>query len=260
MIEALWTANFSSTQHGTFASGVIVFEGGRIFGGDGSYYYLGDYVVEGSTVSAKVVVTHYAGAPTGVLGPMHKGTLEFNGQITGDTMRGAGVTLGQPQMHLTISCRRLENLSIGAAIFAQYKNSVDTLLANTAEIAANLLPQAYERLAAGDSEAITHALVTCRRVMDYFANAVYPPRAERARIGEEEIEVGADRTRNRLRVYVYERIGNGSRYKRLNQAIRSLYDRASAGIHADVDIGEARALVLQTYLLLGEILSLPSAG
>jgi hypothetical protein len=96
--------------------------------------------------------------------------------------------------------------------------------------------------------------------MDCFANAVYPPRAEPARIGEEEIEVGADKTRNRLRVYVYERVGSGSRYKRLNQAIRSLYDRASTGIHADVDIGEARALVLQTYLLLGEILSLSSAG
>jgi hypothetical protein len=148
MIEALWAASFS-TQHAVFASGVVVFEGGRIFGGDGNYYYLGDYVVAGTTVSGKVEVTHYAGPPNSVLGPNHKLTLEFKGQITGNTMHGDGVTVSKPQMPLTISCRRLENLSIGAAIFAQYKNSVDTLLAGTAEIASNLLPQAYERLAAG---------------------------------------------------------------------------------------------------------------
>jgi hypothetical protein len=40
----------------------------------------------------------------------------------------------------------------------------------------------------------------------------------------------------------------------------SIYDRVCAGVHADVDSGEARALVLHTYLLLGEILSLPSPG
>ena len=43
----------------------------------------------------------------------------------------------------------------------------------------------------------------------------------------------------------------------INKSLGSLYDRVSAGIHADVDVGEARALVLQTYLFLGELLSLP---
>jgi hypothetical protein len=145
-------------------------------------------------------------------------------------------------------------------IFTQYQDEVDTLLAAKAKAAFNRLPQAFERLGAGDQEAISHALSTCRRVIDSFADAVYPPRPELARIGEEEIKVGARETRNRLRAYVHERIGKGSRYERINRAITSLHDRVSAGVHSDADVGEARALVLHTYLLLGEILSLPSSG
>jgi hypothetical protein len=141
-------------------------------------------------------------------------------------------------------------------IFAQYQREVDARLAATAQTAFDRLPHAFERLAAGDKEAVSHALTTCRRVLDSFADAVYPPREEPARIGEQEIEVAAPHTRNRLRVYVYEQIGKGSRYERLSRGIAPLYDRVSGGVHADVTIGEARALVLHTYLLLGEILTL----
>jgi hypothetical protein len=142
-------------------------------------------------------------------------------------------------------------------IFTQYQSEVDALLAVTAKTAFTRLPQAFQRLGAGDPEAISHALATCRRVIDSFTDAVFPPQAEPARIGDQEIKVGAREIRNRLRAYVYQHIGQGSRYERLNRGISSLYDRVSAGVHADVSVGEARALVLHTYLLLGEILTLP---
>jgi hypothetical protein len=142
-------------------------------------------------------------------------------------------------------------------IFTLYQSEVDALLAVTAKTAFTRLPQAFQRLGAGDPEAISHALTTCRRVIDSFTDAVFPPQAEPARIGEQEIKVGASEIRNRLRGYVYQHIGQGSRYERLNREISSLYDRVSAGVHADVSVEEARALVLHTYLLLGEILTLP---
>jgi hypothetical protein len=132
-------------------------------------------------------------------------------------------------------------------------------LSSTAQTAFDRLPHAFERLATGDPEAISHALTTCRRVVDSFADAVYPPREGAVCIGEQQIEVGAQHTRNRLRAYVHDRIKRGSRYDRISKTVSSLYSRVSAGVHADVSIGEARALVLQTYLLLGEILFLPSA-
>jgi hypothetical protein len=145
-------------------------------------------------------------------------------------------------------------------IFSQYQSEVDTLLSATARTAFDRLPHVFELLATGDSEAVSHALATCRRVLDSFADAVYPARAESARIGDQEIEVGGQHTRNRLRVYVYDRIGNGSRYERLRKAIAPLYGRLAAGVHNEVTIGEARALVLHTYLLLGEILTLTTTG
>jgi hypothetical protein len=143
-------------------------------------------------------------------------------------------------------------------IFTQYQDAVDALLAATAKTAFDRLPQAFERLGAGDPEAISHALTTCRRVIDSFADAVYPPRPDPVLIGEQEIDVGAPHTKNRLRAYVHDRIGRGSRYDRLSRGLGSLYERVCAGVHADVDVGEARALVLQTYLFLGEVLILPS--
>ncbi len=68
MIEALWAVVFSS-QVGTLATGAAVFETQRIFGGDGTYFYLGDYAVLGTTITGKVEVTHYSGRPMSVLGP-----------------------------------------------------------------------------------------------------------------------------------------------------------------------------------------------
>jgi hypothetical protein len=156
MIEALWAVVFSS-QVGTLATGVAVFESQRIFGGDGTFFYPGDYAVSGTTISGKVEVTHYSGRPMSVLGPTQKLTLEFEGQIAGNTIRGDGVTLGEPQQRLTITCHRLARLPVGAAIFAQYQNSVDARLATTAETASSRLPEAYERLADGGSEAVSHA-------------------------------------------------------------------------------------------------------
>lgn len=141
-------------------------------------------------------------------------------------------------------------------IFEQYRAATDALLASSAEKAFQRMPDAFERLASGGEEAISHALTTCRRVIDSFADAVFPARDEPVLIGQQPVEVKANHTRNRLRAYVYERIGQNSRYERLNKSITALYDRVSTGVHADVDSGEARALVLQTYLILGELLSL----
>jgi hypothetical protein len=146
-------------------------------------------------------------------------------------------------------------------IFQTYQAQVDSLLAGTASRAFERLPQAFQRLSSQDPESISHALTTCRRVIDSFADAVFPPQAEPVFLGSTPLEVGERHVRNRLRAFIYARIGQCSRYERLNKTLGSLHDRLSAGVHDDVDAGEARALILQTYLFLGELLSLPkSAG
>jgi hypothetical protein len=41
-VEGLWTIEFGSNA-GVFGSGVVILRGGKIEGGDASYYYIGSY-------------------------------------------------------------------------------------------------------------------------------------------------------------------------------------------------------------------------
>lgn len=60
-IEGLWTIVFS----GKFGAGagVVVFETGRIFGGDTSMYYIGDYEVNNGSLSGNIRVRIHAQVP-----------------------------------------------------------------------------------------------------------------------------------------------------------------------------------------------------
>lgn len=151
-----------------------------------------------------------------------------------------------------------ERLFSGQAeeIFESYKREVDALLAQRAGDALDKLPHIFERLSAGDKEAISQALLTCRRVIDNFADAVYPSREGTDVLGGQEVKVGPKNTKNRFRLYVEHRVTSQSRKEKIFKIFGPLYDRTSTGVHDDIDAGEARALVLQTYLLLGEVLSL----
>ncbi len=145
------------------------------------------------------------------------------------------------------------------SIFEGYQKSVDALLSSSATEAFAKLPQVFERLANGEQEAVSHALTSCRRIIDAFADAIFPPQELPLQVDGQALDCGKDKTRNRLRAYVSKHTTSRSRKERINKSIVLLYDRVSAGVHSDVPPDEARALVLQTYLLLGELLSLRSA-
>ena len=59
-LEALWALTFGTEQR--LGAGVVVFETGRIFGGDGNFYYLGhyDYNTRDQTISGEVAVIRHA--------------------------------------------------------------------------------------------------------------------------------------------------------------------------------------------------------
>jgi len=60
-IEGLWTASMSAP--GEFGAGVIVFETGRVFGGDSSMYYTGSYQVDGGKVTGWLRVRKHHHVP-----------------------------------------------------------------------------------------------------------------------------------------------------------------------------------------------------
>lgn len=145
---------------------------------------------------------------------------------------------------------------IAESIFESHRRQVDALLAGIAGDALQKIPAIAERLASGDDEATSHAMTTARRVLCSFADAIQPPMAEPVDYGGQRLDCGPDKYLNRLRLYIRQHSPGRSRDERLVSTIRNLYDRFSAGTHAEVFPDEARALFVLLYVTLGEILSL----
>ena len=59
-IEALWTIQFD-TGNGWINGGVVIFETGRVFGGDSQYFYTGTYQNHGDQISGEARIRHYHG-------------------------------------------------------------------------------------------------------------------------------------------------------------------------------------------------------
>jgi hypothetical protein len=57
-MNGLWTAEFG-TSAGTFGGGVAVFRDGEILGGDGTYFYIGQYTLAGGVFQAKLTVSPF---------------------------------------------------------------------------------------------------------------------------------------------------------------------------------------------------------
>jgi hypothetical protein len=77
-LEALWSVLFFVPGQPNLNAGVVIFETGRVFGGDSWYYYTGTYKSENGKLTATLTSTHYAG-PMGSpsMGMRREGTYLF---------------------------------------------------------------------------------------------------------------------------------------------------------------------------------------
>ena len=82
-IEALWTMQFHNASGPASSAGVVVFESGRIFGGDSCYYYLGNYRVDGLTIHGQVksVRFNHQQQCQSVIGPYEQLVFQFAGTM-----------------------------------------------------------------------------------------------------------------------------------------------------------------------------------
>ena len=143
---------------------------------------------------------------------------------------------------------------VAESIFQKYQVSIDASLRETAPDVLEKIPSISDRLAAGDREAVSQAMNSCRRMIKAFADAVYPPSDSPVTIDGQQFQVTADKDLNRIYLFLRNGCRSESRRDRLRQGLHRIHERASAGSHADVTPGEAKALFLSTYLVLGEIL------
>jgi len=144
-------------------------------------------------------------------------------------------------------------------MFETAKAEIDTLISELGEDALRKIDSAYTNLNEGDSEAISAAMNSVRRLIDEFADKVFPAVDEPRRDGQgNEIKLGQQNRLNRIKAFVDDNAaGSTSRASRLKRAVSDIYDRVSTGVHNEVTATEARYLFLATYTLLGEILELP---
>lgn len=146
--------------------------------------------------------------------------------------------------------------NLAESIFDSYKKDIDLLIAENSGDVIQQIPFVIARLSEKDTEAISQALTTCRRIIDSFADNIFPPQEEPIIVDGQEISLKQNNVLNRLNSYVSNNCESESRRKRIKQNLANLYSRVSAGVHSDVNEKEAKNLFLNVYLILGEILTL----
>lgn len=158
-------------------------------------------------------------------------------------------------LHEWVSGVNYELMFGGAAadIFEQFRSTVDARLSVVCADVLERLPSVYDRLQSDDPEAVSQAMTTCRRIIDAFADSAFPVRDKPQVVDDHEVQLGAQHHQNRLNAFVADHTESKTRRKRLRQTLANLYDRVCAAIHDDLSRDEARALVLQTYVYLGEL-------
>jgi hypothetical protein len=154
------------------------------------------------------------------------------------------------------------------SIFEEQRQYVDSRLRSLAPEAFQQLAAAYERRREGTPEALSQALTSCRRALKSVADAVYPAQDEPV-VGSDGVERPMTESRyiSRLLQFAYEkskgRIAGkllAAQLEALAGKLEALNDLASKGVHANVTELEANQAIIQTYLALGEILSLADDG
>ena len=93
-MDGLWTAEFGSNT-GMFGGGVAVFRDGKIMGGDGTYYYIGEYSLRGNAFEATLKVSPFIEGAESVFKTVGRDlTLDLVGSLTGE---GRAIAQGHPR-------------------------------------------------------------------------------------------------------------------------------------------------------------------
>lgn len=153
------------------------------------------------------------------------------------------------------------------SIFNDIKTEVDQKLIELVPDALSQFTSVFNRLRDGDGEDLSQAVSSCRNILDNFADAVYPPKKGQVTLSDGEvIKVGKDSYKNRLIAFIDENSTNSSddlfNRARANELAKRLYHVhhvLSKGAKTRITKAQAERYVVETYLLIGELISyLPS--
>ncbi|PVW04416.1 hypothetical protein DEA06_10470 [Microbacterium sp. Gd 4-13] len=149
-----------------------------------------------------------------------------------------------------------------AETFDRLRSYVDKQLTTIAPPALEQFQAAYRRLKDGGDEDRAHALTSCRRVLKTLADQLYPASSEPVTGFDGKARVLDDaKFVNRLVQYVAETVGkheNGAvvqaALEDIGARLGALNELASKGVHAEVTTYEVDTCVVQTYLVVADVL------
>ena len=141
---------------------------------------------------------------------------------------------------------------------------VDLRLRDIAPEALEKFVAVYRRLGEDNTEARAQALTSCRRILKALADAVYPPRQEKVKGADDKVrDLSEERYVARLWQFVSERVSEHAAgqllqatLSHLGNRIDRVYELSCKGVHAEVSRFELNQCVIQTYLVVGDILRL----
>jgi hypothetical protein len=112
-LEALWSLSFEADGR-VEADGIVVFEAGRIFGGDSAMIYTGEYFIRDNDVRAIAHVKRYA-SPPGIVSAFafNEFTVRVNGQYDEKCMTLSGLVAEDPRRAISMKLVRRAELPQG---------------------------------------------------------------------------------------------------------------------------------------------------
>jgi len=161
----------------------------------------------------------------------------------------------------------LEYSNIADDIFANIREKVDKNLGDLVPDSIERFNAVYVNLNSENTEDWSNAVHSCRRILEDLANSVYPAtKDKKIEIDGKEKIIKLDKKHymNRIMEYLVGASKSksftsviGSQLKYLKDRLYSIYEATNKGTHTTiVSKEEANRIVIYTYLLIGDILSL----
>ena len=153
---------------------------------------------------------------------------------------------------------------IHADIFEENRFYVEKKLGELCPDALTKFVAAYQRTKENNPESWAQALTSCRRLLKSLADALYPARDNLVKGGDgKERKLTDEMYVARLWQYVYESVQNTTSGALLQAQIQDygdrvdrLYELSCKGVHAEVNRFELNQCLIQTYMIVGDLLRL----
>lgn len=165
---------------------------------------------------------------------------------------------------LSVTEKQLLFGQLNSDIFERNRQYVEGRLHDIAPAVLEQLTTAYRRLSEGDLESRSHALTSCRRILKSLSDHVNPAsNREIVGIDGKKRKMSDEKYIARLWQFVADKVGSTTSGELLltqindfGNRIDRIYNLSCRGVHDSVSKFEVNQCVIQTYILLGDILRL----